>query len=134
MIYWIFIIIVALEAIEDGLWERGHKKWSKRSEGVYKVLLLLLPCLFTVDFLRIHTFWEKANYIFVIAVLWASIRAFLFDPIMHLISGYDQDHVGITSPVWDKIMTRLSDWRVWIFRGAFIAFSIFWYYKAVKGF
>jgi hypothetical protein len=137
MMYILLTIIVILEAVEDGLREEGKKKWSKRIEGLYKLLFFLIPCFMTRDVLRVYDwngFLGVANYSFVLLVLWASIRAYLFDPIMHVLSGWDINTIGITSPLWDDIMKKLPGWKVWVWRIFWLAFSIFWYYKAVKGF
>ena len=132
MLYLLLSLIVILEAVEDGHWERSYKTWSKRSEGLYKVLLLLIPVFLTIDILTTHSTWDTMKYMFTIGLLWASIRAYLFDPMMHLISGFKQDHPGITSPLWDRIMKRLPGWKTWVWRGFWLGFSVFWYVVAVK--
>ena len=147
MLYYLIFIIVILEAMEDGLFFKGHKSWAKRVEVLYKILMFGIFMFVTVDLLPGYAFGEwnviKANwhhfqillkYWFVLVVLWAFIRAAFFDPIMHLISGFDQDMVGKTSPVWNWIMKYLSGWKVWVFRGGFLGLSIFWYLMAVKRF
>lgn len=147
MLYYLILLIVILEAIEDGLFFRGHKAWAKRVELLYKLMLFGAWMFMTVDLFPGYTFhelkiilankqhfWILMKYWFVVVVLWAFIRATFFDPIMHLISGFDQDHVGLTSPLWNKLMNYLNDWKVWVFRGAFLALSFFWYILAVKRF
>ena len=147
MIYNLIFIIVILEAIEDGLFYKGFKAWAKRVEVLYKIMMIGLFMFVTVDLWPGYAFGEwkliKENwqhfqilmkYWFVLVVLWAFIRAAFFDPIMHLISGFDQDHIGKTSPLWNKLMKYLSGWKVWVFRGAFLGLSIFWYLLAVKKF
>lgn len=137
MIYFILLIVVILEAVEDGLREKGKKTWSKRTEGFYKVLLIYVPCFFTIDLWEVHSwtqFVATAHYLFVVLILWIFIRTYLFDPVMHLISGWSVNTVGITSPLYDKIMKNLPGWKTWVWRGFWLFLSIFWYYKAVLNF
>lgn len=135
MIYLILLLIVILEAVEDGLWEIGQKKWSKRVEGIYKVILILMAAFYTFNLLPSNGWtmtWMKIKMMLEICLLWASIRSYIFDPIMHVIAGFSTDYVGITSPLWNKIMKILGGWKTWVWRGFWLGFSIFWYIIAVR--
>jgi len=147
MLYNLILIIVILEAIEDGLFKNGKKKFAKAVEVFYKILMIGLWMFITVDLfpgytfheLKIilankHHFWILVKYWFVLVVLWAFIRAAFFDPIMHLISGFDQDHTGTTAVFWPKLTKYFKGWKIWVFRGAFLGLSIFWFILAVKRF
>jgi len=135
MIYFILLIVVILEAVEDGLWEKSHKKWSKRVEALYKIILLVMVAFYPFSIQQTTDWtsrWMVFKMMFEIGLLWASIRAYMFDPIMHLISGFETDHPGVTSPIWDNIMKRLPGWKTWVWRAFWLGFSIFWYLIAVR--
>ena len=131
MIYIILFLIVLSQALEDGLRDRGLTTWSKRIEHFDRIpLMFILPVFYTLS-VSDRSVSMAALYLFVIVVLYASIRAFLFDPVMHLVAGYPVNQVGSTSPVWDSITGRLRTWQFWVLRAAALGFSIFWFYKCV---
>lgn len=121
--YIIIVLIILLQAFSDGIRTRGKKKLSKWFEHISIILFFILPTTFKM---------LDTMYIFNIAILYLWIRIYLFDPIVHLVSGYPINFVGNTSPGgWDQLMSRLKTWQFWVMRTVFLTLSIFWYYKAV---
>ena len=139
MIYLTLLIIILLQSVSDGLRERSLKKWSKRLEHLSIGLFFVLPLAVFKDISWIYflsggakeSLWIIVQVWFCITVLYLFIRAYLFDPVVHTVSGWKINTVGTTSPLWDKLMGRLHSWQFWVMRGFFLALSIFWYYKAI---
>lgn len=134
ILYLVLMAIVLCEAIEDGLWEQNLKTWSKRVEALSSLLYLSILAFLTRDIWVTHTFKDKLNYVFVVIVAYTMIRTYLFDLVMHITSGWSANHVGRTSPAYDLLMSKLKGWGVWVWRGAWLVLSIFWYYYAVLRF
>ena len=125
MIYLSITIIILLQAVSDGLREMKQKRWAKTLEHASIIALFFIPMLY-----KVH---ELAMY-FNIFLLYVFIRAYLFDPVMHFVSGWHPNFVGTTSPWWDKLMARMNSWQFWVFRAFFLALSIFWYIVAIKNY
>lgn len=123
--YWITYAlclgIIIFQALEDGLRERKLKTLSKASEIGYIALFFLLMGIIP----------QSIENALQTLVLYLTIRAYLFDPVMHLTASYPVNYVGVTSPGWDHLMKRLKGWQFWVFRVFFLGFSLFWYYKVI---
>ena len=137
MIYLILLLVTILRAVEDGLWERKLKTWSKYTEPVYLLSMIFLAAFYRHTILQFHSWpmaFENIKYLTTVAVLMVFINIAFFDVIMHLVSGWKANYVGTTSPGWDDLMKRFENWQFWVFRLSFLALSLFWYFMVVKNY
>ena len=115
MILLLFLIIISLEAIYEGLDlisknypDRGYKLWSGVFEFVYRVIVMLIIFLWIANyhFSHIYSYHVSFWHIFGGFIL---LRFALFDIIYNLIIGEPIFYVGSTK-IYDKIWSWFFRW------------------------
>lgn len=86
---------VVLDAVSDGLYDKGDKVLSHTLEACSTGLLVMSPFLIKTD----KWWWYAASYI--------SFRIALFDPVYNITRGLPVNYIGNTS-AWDKALKKFD--------------------------
>lgn len=135
MIILTLIFILILQAIADGLFDRGKKKLSKLIECFYIAFFFVLIYLFVIWLgnymnLRIDK-QELSKLVSAVGVCYLLLRLCIFDPINNIAANRTVYHPGTTTYFYENLITLLyqKTWQYWIFRLFYLACAIILYLR-----
>lgn len=111
-----FIVIIVSQSGSDVLFDKKEKGWSKVVECIYVVLFLQIAWLS-----GFCSFSESVDQ----SALYLFIRMAIYDPSYNIMYGHKFNYIGTTTPVYDRVMRKISNPVV------FIAYRIFFILMAV---
>lgn len=123
MIAILYTILIILDASSDAFFFLGDKGLSKIIEVVFKIGIFAIPLLYKKYF--------NVDYIVNCGLIYLFLHMAIFDLTFNLIAGLGVNFVGTTTPIYDTLMSQLTDFWWWFYRAFCIFTALLLYFRFI---